>query len=205
VTPAASTEEIRTAYRALAQRLHPDHAGSGSPAERALADRRMREINESWQVLQDPARRRAYDDDRIGAARRRPTSTARPRGAPSSAPVPVDDDADLVDVMPPMTAVQAGLFRHLPWVVLVLVFGTIFVLSAYAGGGDDPAPDASTSSATAGDCVDVAAGPSTTIVPCDGPHELEIVQRVVLASDCPEGTEVRRLGRDGRYDCVVAG
>lgn len=207
MTPAASTEEIRTAYRALARRLHPDRAGGATPAERALADRRMREINESWEVLRDPDRRRAYDLDRL-AGGRRPSSAGgappRPRAAP---PARVEDpDDDLVDVLPPMTALTAGLLRHLPWVVALVVFGLIFVVSAYAGSDDGTeAPAPSSAAANVGRCIDVEAGPSTTVVPCDGPHELEIVTRSVQPEDCPAGTEARRLATDGRFDCVRAG
>jgi hypothetical protein len=188
--------------------MHPDRLGDASPAERALAERRMREINEAWDTLRDPARRKAYDDERLARARRPAASassgrTGARRPAPGNRPVPVvGDDDDLVDVLPPMTGLQAGLFRHLPWVVLVVVFGAIFVLSAYAG-SDDPVEPGPADPLVAGACVDVAPGPTATIVGCDGPHELQIVERVVLASDCPEGTEVRRLSDDGRYDCVV--
>jgi len=48
---------IRAAYRALAQRYHPDKA-EGSKAKAAL---RMRAIQEAYQVLSDPASRAAYD------------------------------------------------------------------------------------------------------------------------------------------------
>src|SRR4051794_37504238 len=64
VPRSASTEEIRVAYRELARRLHPDHQVNATAAERALAERRMREINQAWQTLRDPATRRAYDLDR---------------------------------------------------------------------------------------------------------------------------------------------
>jgi hypothetical protein len=56
VDPAASTETIRAAYAALAKRCHPDR----NPGD-AEAARRMREINEAYHVLGDPARRRQYD------------------------------------------------------------------------------------------------------------------------------------------------
>jgi len=162
----------------------------------------MREINESWSVLQDADRRRAYDAQRLAT---KPRSDPRARPPRSAAPVPIDDDDDdLVDVMPPMTAMTAGLFRHLPWVVLVLVLGGIFVMTAYAGSGaEEPPPAAPT--AMVGDCLDVTSGPTTSIVSCAGPHEFEIVDRVVEPSSCPEGTEVRRLATDGRLDCIVAG
>ncbi len=203
MSPSASTEEVRTAYRALAGRLHPDRVIDGTPAERALAERRMREVNEAWRVLQDPARRRQYDDSRL-AGRRSASAAAPPRR--STTPVPVADDLpddDLVDVLPPMGSAAAGLFRHGPWVALVLVLTVIFVATAYAG--DDPAPSDAPATVRAGACVDVSSGPTTTVVPCTGPHELRIVRRVRDGLPCPVGTETRRLGTDGLLDCVEPG
>lgn len=57
VTPQAEDIVIKAAYRALAQRYHPDRFG-GSANE---ANRKMAEINEAYGVLSDPAKRRAYD------------------------------------------------------------------------------------------------------------------------------------------------
>lgn len=203
MNPSASTEEIRTAYRALAGRLHPDRVVDGSPAERALADRRMREVNEAWQVLRDPTRRRAYDDSRIVG---RPHTTAAPARPRSSAPDRFDEDDDLVDVLPDLGPVQAGLFRHGPWLVLVVVLGLIFIGTAYATtGGDDDGQPARGTGVGVGACVDVETGPTTSVVPCSGPHELRIVQRVPDGAACPVGTEKRRLGTDGLLDCVRSG
>jgi len=202
VSPSASTEEIRSAYRTLAGRLHPDRVIDASSAERALAERRMREVNEAWQVLQDPGRRRRYDDGRI--SERRSTGTG-PTGERRGSQVPVvadDDDDDLVDVGPPMGTVTAGLFRHGPWIVLVVVLALIFVVTAYAS--DDREPSEVPPRVQAGACINVSSGPTTTVVPCSGPHELRIVRRVRDGAACPPGTEKRRLGSDGLLDCVDA-
>jgi len=51
-----SSAGIRSAYHELARRMHPDTAG---PADTS----RFQEINESYEVLSDPDRRRAHDRD----------------------------------------------------------------------------------------------------------------------------------------------
>lgn len=58
VAPHASHDEIRRAYRALAQVHHPDANPEGDGAG---ADAAMVEINAAWEVLGDPERRLAYD------------------------------------------------------------------------------------------------------------------------------------------------
>ena len=55
VTPGASPEEIRAAYRRLAKELHPDVNKS------ADATARMAEVNVAFSVLSDPDQRRDYD------------------------------------------------------------------------------------------------------------------------------------------------
>lgn len=198
VTPAASTAEIRDAYRSLAGRFHPDRLAGSGDAERALAERRMREINEAWRVLGDPDRRRAYDRERWGGG----TAAASPPG-PSAASVPVaTSPPDLVDVVGPLSVGGARAVRHLPWLVLVAVLGGIFVVTAYAS--RDPEPDAPVRSGNeVGTCLDVDPGPVTTVVPCDGPHEFRIASRSSTAEGCPVGTDARRLAPDGRFDCLV--
>jgi DnaJ domain len=51
----ASPADIQHAYRILALRFHPDRNSAKDAAAR------MREINEAWEVLGDPHRRREYD------------------------------------------------------------------------------------------------------------------------------------------------
>ena len=55
VSPDATQEEIKKAYRALARRYHPDSGTEVASAER------FQEIQEAYRVLGDPVRRRAYD------------------------------------------------------------------------------------------------------------------------------------------------
>ncbi len=51
----ASDDEVKKAFRRLAQQWHPDVSTD------AGADERFKEINEAYQVLSDPQRRQAYD------------------------------------------------------------------------------------------------------------------------------------------------
>ena len=57
VSPQAEDIVIRAAYRALAQRHHPDKCSDAKEA----AAMRMRAIQEAYEVLSDPVRKVAYD------------------------------------------------------------------------------------------------------------------------------------------------
>jgi molecular chaperone DnaJ len=58
----ASAHEIREAYRDLAKRFHPDHAGGGGAS-------RFRDIREAYETLSRPGLRTRYDDS-LGALSR---------------------------------------------------------------------------------------------------------------------------------------
>lgn len=58
VAPDASGSEIRSRYRELARRLHPDQSGS-------VSSDGMATLNEAYRVLSDPARRADYDRSRL--------------------------------------------------------------------------------------------------------------------------------------------
>jgi DnaJ-class molecular chaperone len=57
ITPSASPEEIRNAYRSLAQRHHPDLAGDDSDEMFIL-------IGEAYETLKDPEKRNEYNRER---------------------------------------------------------------------------------------------------------------------------------------------
>jgi len=78
VTPTASQEVIRAAYKSLIQRYHPDrNPGNTAAATRATT------LVEAYQVLSDPARRAAYDNDLQHNA---VALTVTKRGAPYARP-----------------------------------------------------------------------------------------------------------------------
>src|SRR5262252_7748890 len=57
VSKTASDKEIKQAFRKLARKHHPDV----NPGDKA-AESRFKEINEAYEVLGDPAKRKKYDE-----------------------------------------------------------------------------------------------------------------------------------------------
>jgi hypothetical protein len=98
----ATPAQVARAYRAQAKRFHPDLHGPD-------ADRQMRDLNRSWHILSDAARRRAWDAGHPvlttashWAGAPRPMSRAAPTTAgswsPWEAPAPRPADAGRVRV-----------------------------------------------------------------------------------------------------------
>jgi curved DNA-binding protein len=56
VKPEASEAEIKSAYRKLARKYHPD------VSKESGAEDKFKSANEAYEALRDPAKRRAYDD-----------------------------------------------------------------------------------------------------------------------------------------------
>src|ERR1022692_3685449 len=57
VARTASAEEIKKAFRKLAREFHPDVA-----KDKKRAEEKFKELNEAYEVLGDPAKRKKYDE-----------------------------------------------------------------------------------------------------------------------------------------------
>ena len=83
VSPYATLEEIRQAFRDLARRYHPD---ANPPSKKAWAEDRMRRLNETYDLLSDPIRRAKYD-------------AAHPPPPPAPPPLPIEPiDPTRIDI-----------------------------------------------------------------------------------------------------------
>jgi len=94
VAQTASADEIKTAYRKLARKYHPD------VSKEANASARMAEVNEAYAVLSDPEKRAAFD--KLAQRRAAGQDFQPPPGWDagfdfSQAGTPAGDDADFSD------------------------------------------------------------------------------------------------------------
>jgi curved DNA-binding protein CbpA len=189
VSPGATAEEMRQAYRERARVLHPDRLrarGEGGTESLGLA---MGEVNDAWRVLRDPAARMAYD--RSLAASARPALAWDERGQ-------VDGEEDLDRPFRGRPAelgdLVVALVRALPWLIVGLILGGIFVFSAFAAGGGAPP-----SRQLVGDCVR-ASSSLLEVVPC-APGGTQVVAVTRLAAECPTASNPVSSGHD-RVVCL---
>jgi len=99
VGPGAEQEVIKAAYTALARKYHPDTGGSGQ---------RMKEINESYEVLSDPQKRGRYD------LYCRQKSGRGSRGKTRSEPPPPSINKPGILPWPSLTWQRVALFCSIP-------------------------------------------------------------------------------------------
>jgi hypothetical protein len=59
----ASSESVKLAYRRLAREAHPDRFGKQGSEAQAQASARMAELNEAYEVLSDPRRRKEFEKE----------------------------------------------------------------------------------------------------------------------------------------------
>lgn len=62
VSKDASADDIKSAFRKLAMKYHPDRQSGKSDAEKKEAEDRFKEINEAYDTLSDPQKRQQYDN-----------------------------------------------------------------------------------------------------------------------------------------------
>lgn len=86
VEPNAGEAEIKTAYRRLARKFHPD------VSKEAGAEDKFKAVNEAYEALRDPQKRAAYDQLRAGGYR--PGDEVRPPHGGFGGGTPGDFDFD---------------------------------------------------------------------------------------------------------------
>ncbi|MFA5449567.1 MAG: molecular chaperone DnaJ [Clostridia bacterium] len=57
----ASADELKSAYRNLAKKYHPDLYGTASDKEKADAEQKFKDVQHAYEVLSDPQKKAAYD------------------------------------------------------------------------------------------------------------------------------------------------
>jgi curved DNA-binding protein len=75
VSKTASDDEIKSAFRKMARKFHPDVA---KPKDKATAEEKFKQINEAYEVLSDPEKRKKYDQ--LGANWNQPGGGQPPSG-----------------------------------------------------------------------------------------------------------------------------
>lgn len=87
VSPAASADEIKSAYRELVKKYHPDLFYTSR--EKSRANEKLQRINDAYAVIGDSARRREYDEKRSRRTTISRTRSASPvrRTSPKRTPV----------------------------------------------------------------------------------------------------------------------
>jgi curved DNA-binding protein len=86
VEPGAGEAEIKTAYRRLARKYHPD------VSKEAGAEEKFKAINEAYEALRDPQKRKAYDQ--LRASGYRPGDEVQPPPGGFGGGAPGDFDFD---------------------------------------------------------------------------------------------------------------
>jgi DnaJ-class molecular chaperone len=90
ISPDATADEIRSAYRRLAKEFHPDHYTGGSE--------RFRDIQEAYAVLGNRRRRREFVQN---INKKSPTTPWRPSTSPEPEPlIPEENPIDMGEVSP---------------------------------------------------------------------------------------------------------
>ncbi len=185
VAESATAAEIRSAYLTKAQVAHPDRQGG--------SDQQMRAVNDAWAVLGDPDKRRDYD------------LQLHPRTMPNfggTRPEPTVEEPDRPPEADGTSPAVFHMVRSAPTILVLLVLGGLFFLSAFANGGGEPQQRPNVS-IEVGDCITEAAG-SIRRVPCDG-STTGIAQAIVAeAQDCVSrpGTHAVPLPTAPKFVCI---
>jgi hypothetical protein len=194
VSPDASHDVIKQAYTERALKYHPDRRADESLEARERAEWRMRELNQAWEVLRNPARRAAYDRQLRGETPVWERSAARAkRTAPVTTATRV---ADLEPERPGAAPPSRSVLRAGPIAIVAVVVIALLGFAAWATtAGDDGDPEVEVdvgSPFDVGECVVLTPvdGRITPVpVRCTTPGAYEIRDITDLGRPCASGNE----------------
>lgn len=177
VSPRASLDEIRSAYRRLVRQAHPDVSTNSSHAS-------ISAINEAWNVLSDPAKRRSFDLS---------LKTPITESSRASTTYSYESPSETI-VYPP---------ARFPWRSMLVLAGigitAVLVLNAFAKPSVPGKPD---QLLQPGSCVNIDPTRFAYEVVCSEPHDAEVVQFVAIDRPCPAST-LAYLDRQGMGKACV--
>ena len=177
VTPTASTEQLRAAYREKVRIIHPDSAVAASPT----ASLQMAEVVRAWSTLSNPDLKRAYDAELFDAEL-------------------FDVESEVEDPFPP-TPIVRGYFpkRLIGWILAIGVV-SVLVLDVMSGPVVPTKPDGLLQS---GSCVVVDANQLAVEVGCEVDHYGVVRQLIGFDMTCSSDTEAIRDRQGMGQVCVV--
>lgn len=200
----ASHDEIKAAFTERALRLRPHRDATDDDAvERAAW--RLQELNDAWEVLRDPRRRRSYDQtlDRapiLGAERAPPPVALRMDDLPEPATGAEEEPA-------------SRWVRWAPALVIALILLVVVGISISTGATPEDDPDVVTTEVLPeGTCVLVDASepasgetgdPAVAVVDCAAENDGTIVAAVDVPLPCPPRTINVPLLSEGRSLCLA--
>ena len=177
VTPTASAEQLRAAYREKVRVIHPDSAVAASPT----ASLQMAEVVRAWSTLSNPDLRHAYDAELFDTGL-------------------FDVKSETEDSFPPTPIVRGRFPKGLIGSILAIGVMGVLVLDVMSGPVVPTKPDGLLQS---GSCVVVDSNKLAIEVGCEVDHYGVVRQLIGFDMTCPSDTEAIRDRQGMGQACVV--
>ena len=177
VTPTASAEQLRAAYREKVRIIHPDSAVAASPT----ASLQMAEVVLAWSTLSNPDLRHAYDAELFDTGL-------------------FDVKSETEDSFPPTPIVRGRFPKGLIGSILAIGVVGVLVVDVMSGPVVPTKPDGLLQS---GSCVVVDSNKLAIEVGCEVDHYGVVRQLIGFDMTCPSDTEAIRDRQGMGQACVV--
>ena len=177
VTPTASAEQLRAAYREKVRVIHPDSAVAASPT----ASLQMAEVVRAWSTLSNPDLRHAYDAELFDTGL-------------------FDVNSETEDSFPPTPIVRGRFPKGLIGSILAIGVVGVLVIDVMSGPVVPTKPDGLLQS---GSCVVVDSNKLAIEVGCEVDHYGVVRQLIGFDMTCPSDTEAIRDRQGMGQACVV--